>query len=218
MATATLRTPRGQLGVAVGFSLVMSVLLITASAAFATTTGSATGTGIESNFVPGDDFGMGQPHPHCLEVTDSEYTVALSGTFNIGTSPQKTYSGPATMIWQTDATYYIDESGTYTTADHDHGCDLGTLGDPIAASVTTLDGSTDGTHSIDCANPGTADYSRINGMTITVHYTGSCTVQEGSGGGNIQTDTINATFTGLLHPCDGITCDPSFITNGTFSY
>ncbi len=195
----------------------MSVVLISVKAAYATT--SATGftdeTGEETGRTLGSDYGTAQ-HPQCTEVTASSYSVTLSGgTFSVG---NKSYSGDATLTWSTDNTYYIDENGTYTTASVQNGCDLGTRGDPI--STVELFGSTDANHGISCASStGNGDYARDaanSGTHITVHFAGSCTVTNGTSLNG--TGSVSATFTGLLHPCDGVTCDPSYIDNGLFSF
>lgn len=191
----------------------MSGLLISTPSAYATSsaTGFSDQTGEETGFTPGDDYGTLQ-HPHCLEVTDSSYSVTLSGgTFTVG---GKSYSDDATLTWSTSATYYVDEDGTYTTATFQNGCDLGTRGDPISASVD-LEGSSGANHGISCS-PSSGNYARDaanSGMHITVHFSGNCTVTNGTS----ATESVSATFTGQLHPCDGITCDPSYIDNGAFS-
>lgn len=215
MARMNLRTARGRVLAPVAtLCLATSVLLISATAAYAThsASGFTNETGTETGFTPGDDYGTGN-HPHCLEVTASSYSVTLSGgTFTVGV---KSYTGDATLTWSTSATYFVDEDGTYTSADLQQGCDLGTRGNAISSSVD-LEGSTDANHGISCS-PTSGDYARDaanSGMHITVHFSGNCTVTNGTG----NTESVSATFTGQLHPCDGVTCDPSYIDNGNFSF
>lgn len=213
------RAPQRRVLALVGaLCLAMSIVLVAASSAYATSSASGftNETGTETGFTPGYDYGTGN-HPHCLEVTSSDYSVALSGgTFTVG---GKSYSGGATLTWATNDTYWVDEDGTYTLATYQQGCDLGTRGDPISATVE-LAGSTDASHGISCASStGNGDYARDaadSGMHITVHFSGSCTVTDGAG--NSGTESVSATFTGLLHPCDGVTCDPSYIDEGDFSF
>jgi hypothetical protein len=192
--------------------MAMSIVLLTASPAFATTQASASGTGEETDFQPGGDFGTGS-HPHCLQVTDSSYSVDLSGSFSI---TNKTYTGGATLTWSTTQTYYIDEDGTYTRVlgTNGHlGCDLTTRGAPIGASIT-LSGSS-GNTGVSCG-PNAGSYGRTFGGAITVTFTGNCTVTNGTS----NTASVSATFTGTLNPCFDTdpNCDVSTIDPGSFSW
>lgn len=209
MTDYALRTTRGKGLASITLMVVaMAVVLITSSSAFATTGANVTGgSGEETNFVPGDDFGTGS-HPHCLEVTDSSYEVHMTGDFTVGV---KTYTGPATLTYSTSTPYFVDETGTYTQASHPNGCVLNTLGSPIA-STADLEGASGG-DSISCS-PSSADYNRNNGEAITVHFSGDCTAVHGSG----NTASVSATFTGLLHACFGDTCDVSTISEGHLIY
>jgi hypothetical protein len=202
-------------------SVAATVLMITASAAFASNTGSATGSGQEDSITTGSDFGVGS-HPHCLEVTASSYSVALSGTFSAGTSPSKSYTGSATFGWSAPASptthYFIDEDGTYTTADHVTGCDLGTRGTGILSTITLSGGNT--TNGISCtSSTGNGHYGRTFNGATTVTFTGSCTVYQS---GNSATTPSNTTYTltGTMNPCLSTdpNCTQTTVTSASFSY
>jgi hypothetical protein len=219
MFRTNLRTARGRLFAPVAMlCLATSVVLVSATAAYASHSASGFNneTGTEEGFTPespNPDYGTGN-HPFCFGVVDSSYSVTLSGgTFSVG---GKSYTGNADLAWSTNAEYWVDPDGTYTVAGRQQGCNLSTRGAPISSTVT-LSGSTDANHGISCS-VSSGDYARDaanSGMHITVHFSGTCTVTNGTAG---TPESLSATFTGQLHPCDGVTCDPSFIDNGAFSF
>jgi hypothetical protein len=215
-ALATSRKRR--LGLTAVASVAMSMALI-ASPAFAGVGGSASGTGEETAFTPGSDFGTGS-HPHCLEVTGSSYSVDLDsgGTYDANTGNGAAYTGTATLTWSTSGTYFIDEDGTYQTANHVTGCVLTGRGYAVPAVVNLIGGNT--TAGIDCADDMTGTYSRTFNGAITVSFTGACTVYATTGSGVNTTPTnTQYTFTGTLNPCfDTDPCTASTIDPGSLSF
>jgi hypothetical protein len=193
----------------------MGVVLIGGSAAYATQNTNITGgTGEETGITVGTHYGNANAPIHCLSVTDSTYSVALSGTFYGSNSIS--YVGGATLTWDTSPTYWINEGGTYTSADHSSGCDSGTLGDAIASSWTLIGGNT--TDGINCTSGSntTGNYSRVDDQ-ITLTFTGTCTVYDSNSTNSVTTSSTVFTFTGTLNACNvdvDPNCQSSTITNG----
>lgn len=217
MSESTIHLPRRmRLRLMAGVSVAATVLVLAASAAFATTVTVTGGSGVENSITTGSDFGVGS-HLHCLEVTASSYTVNLSGTFSAGTSPTRSYTGSAALTWTTNATYYIDEDGTYTVANHTTGCDLNTRGNGISSTVNLSGGNT--TNGISCTSNMSGTYGRTFNGAITVTFTGSCTVYD-HGSSATTTSTTTYTLTGTMNPClpTDPNCTQTTITGATLSY
>ena len=141
----------------------------------------------------------------------------LSGSFSAGTTPTRTYTGPATLTWSTGATYYIDEDGTYTSASHPSGCVLSTRGNPIASTVNLTGGNT--TNGFICTANMSGSYGRTFNGAITLTFTGPCTVYSNGSSATTPSNTTY-TFTGTLNPCfeTDPECTASTITDGSLSY
>lgn len=195
-----------------------SIVLSTASPAAAVgNTGLGTGgTGQEDDIVYGEDYGTTE-NPFCMEVTASEYSATITGVYSADDGTARTYSGPATVTFETTENYFIGPEGTYAEATMQDGCDESTLGalDPIAVSVSVSGGNT--TNGIVCGpDPGT--YYRAFDA-ITVEWTGDCTVYQ-SGVSATTPSNLDHGFLATLNPCFNPpdTCTESTITAASWEY
>lgn len=189
------------------FMALAMALVAGPAGAQADDTGSGSGEGEEESIQTGRDFGTAED-PFCLEVTDSSYFVDVVGTFTATNDQGQTavYEGPARVKYETTETYYIAPEGTYTDATMGEGCDEGTLGDPVAASVEVVESpelpSTDG--SITCPRT-EGEYFRLT-SDVTVQWKQDCTVD-----GNVvdpgfavpMDDDVPHLFTGELDAATG---------------
>lgn len=113
-------------------------------------------------------------------------TLTLAGTWSgeVGTG---------TAIYTSDHDWDGSPLGTFAPG---QGCDLNTLGHPVAGTMTvTFSPVTGGT--ISCT--GTANKSRI-GSEVTITFSGTCTEPDGTG------FDATATFTGVMVPCPIVGC------------
>lgn len=184
-------------------------------------TGDATGSGEETGFVEGEDFGT-EELPFCLEVEESEYQIDFDGVFSAVEAPDPpvVYAGPATMAVTTQETYFASPEGTYGEASMADGCNPATYGpaDPIAVDVTVTSPNFAAGDGIQCSGEGS--YFRVTNA-FTVEWTGQCEVRQGgelAQTGDLTQHLVEAEFV----PCfEGMTppgCTESTLQGAVWTY
>ena len=226
-AVGNLRMRRSRaIGITIGIASLMLVMAAPAHAV-ADNQGSATdGVGAEDSITLGTDYGD-PPSVLCFEVTENTNTVQFHGNDDVAvnattTSPSATatYTHSADLTWSITEPMYINPDGAYSApaSPAGTGCDDGTLGDPIAATASFTGSGANG--SVNCSSSaGGATYTRV-GTSVTVTWTGTCTVDGDGSQGTVTTPTsVTSTFSGTETPC--ITppnnCENSTLA-GTFTY
>lgn len=162
--------------------MVLAMALVAGPAGAATGThGEAAGEGQEVSITTGQDYGG--PNHLCLEVTDSQYRVDVTGEFYAEDGgDQHAYIGPAELNWETTETYYIAPEGIYTelTGDasdppEERQCDPASLGDQVEAHIWVDPVNPPDGRVKDCESTEDA-YSRLT-SEIAVAWTGDCEVE-----------------------------------------
>lgn len=207
-------------------SAVLALGLLMASPAVAqnTGTGAAEGSGRETVFEEGRDFGT-QERPFCQEVLNSEYKIDFVGAFsaaNASTGETALYVGPAQMTITTTETYFVSPEGTYGNATSAGGCDPLTFGPAGPVNVTvqvTSPNFTSAPDGILCQN-GTGEYFRVTNA-FTVQWTGECEVKQG--GQTVETgDMTEHLVEAQFVPCfEGSTppgCTESTLEGAVWNY
>lgn len=187
--------------------------------------GEGAGSGQETVFTPGQDFGTPLV-PFCLEVLASEYVVDVTGAFSaVQGATTAAYTGAARLTFTTLETYFVSPEGTYGRATLEQGCDPTSFGpaDPVTTKLVVSDpDNNSATGAVTCTieSDGEATgYHRVNtSFTFTGH--GACTVTSAGGTPTATTpaDTLHV-FRGEVLPClnPPVPCQVSLLA-GTWTY
>lgn len=227
MRLRTLGTAKVRVSRAAGLTaVVVSLVLMTAAPAHAVganTADASSGVGYEDDIVYGSDYGN-PPSAFCYEVTANTGHVDFANndlTANATDGLSATYTNAATFEWHIDQTMYVDFSNSYSAPETPmgSGCDLATLGDPIAATAT-FHGAGGGGEVTCASGEGAATFSRVfNDVTVT--FDSICTVDGDGSQSTVTTptsvtSTLTADFTQCFSPPNA--CVHSTYHDATYNY